>query len=666
VNRRKLLSGAAALSAYATLILAPVVAWGQPSAPRGCPIAGGCAFTGPITAGAGLIVNGARGPVQTDDTASAFGVGNTWVDPSGKVFQGQDLTAGFAMWQQVQSNALPGDVIGLNVSAASYTLGGAACTANEVLTFTGGVQVTVNTCATGVPATWTVTQSRMHACMPATPTAISPLVTTSGDLASVWNLTVKSPVALYGNRLLTRCYVSNAAHFIRSDTGEGLAIGFLSDGSMDYKTLDGFVNGGVPMAQYVTHTSGPEPRMDIWYDQSGNANNATQGTAANRPVMFPGRLLGNSRSVMFDARVAASSWDPLTPTFLTLPAGVAVNGNNFTVAVVAGVNSNRVGANLLHVGAQSTQPMVYLSQFNANGSTCQDDTTSKAVGPGFPDEATLIMCVGNASTTTFYVGNKVSAGPVGNAASISGGTLGEVWNAVQSNPADEAMAVIVPWALTTAEQRAFQASVAATFGIPMQKRGVIVSLGDSHIESWGYPYQQNILRQAMTLLNRPDISLVGDAQSATSISAFVGSADWAGTIVPTLAAYSGNKYVLLEGGYNDIATQSVAQIEASYTSLAASTHAAGAKTICDTDVIRNSTLANNNGIQAVAAWMRATPAVCDYVFDPQINPTFNAASGPWSLPWFEQQDTGVHLSAAGNGLQAAMFAQFVLTNKLFQ
>ena len=107
------------------------------------------------------------------------------------------------------------------------------------------------------------------------------------------------------------------------------------------------------------------------------------------------------------------------------------------------------------------------------------------------------------------------------------------------------MAVVWPWALTTAQQQAFQAAVANTFRTTPQKRGVIIALGDSHIDQWGYPYQQTLLRQAMSLLGRPDISYVNTAQSGADISSFVGSGVWNDTIAPTLAAYHGNKFVLL-------------------------------------------------------------------------------------------------------------------------
>jgi hypothetical protein len=77
-------------------------------------------------------------------------------------------------------------------------------------------------------------------------------------------------------------------------------------------------------------------------------------------------------------------------------------------------------------------------------------------------------------------------------------------------------------------------------------------------------------------------------------------------------------------------------------------------------------LAISTNIQTIAAWMQATSSVRDHIFNPQAYSVFGALSGPWPLPWFEQQDGGIHLTAAGNAFQAAMLVKFMQTNGLFQ
>ena len=295
---------------------------------------------------------------------------------------------------------------------------------------------------------------------------------------------------------------------------------------------------------------------------------------------------------------------------------------------------------------------------------CQNNNSNKIAGAPGPDEATLYLCTATSSSTTLYVGNAVNSGGEGSSTVLSGGTLGEVWNATQSQPADEAMVLIVPWALSATQQIALQASVANTFGTNPQKRGVIVSVGDSHVDAWGYPYQQTFLRQAESILGRPDISFVDVSQSGAQISVYITSPSiWTDNVLPALAGYNGNKFVRLEGGYNDLQhSQTVSEVEGSYITLAASAHSAGAKVICDTDVIRyygTYGISLNTNVQAIAAWMAANPSVCDYVFNYQQYSVFDSAAGPWPLPWFEQGDSGEHMSAAGNGLRAAMESNFI-------
>jgi len=617
------------------------------------------------------IAAGPRSPQLNDDSSVPFADGATWQDSLGRVYQAQDNTAGYAEWQEVESAILPLDVALTNISNATYTSGGGSCVANEVLTFTGGMQITTLTCTGGspnVPATWSITQPRMHAC-PVSPSSISPLATTGGDGSSVWNLTPQYAIG-YSTRLLTQTYTGSALEIQRSDTGEVKNIGFQSDGSLDEKTLDGFTSGGAPIAQYATYSAGVNPRLAIVYNQGcgGQTNLEATQTAvqADQPVMFPGRRLGNARSWMFDARTAsASDWDPTTVTFLSLGTAVAVTGNNYTVAVLAGVVSNNAGAYLLHLGAQGSLPLIYLNAGGGTGTAgtqLQDNSSTKINGPGMPDEATLYLGSSNSTTTTFCVGNVCNTGSAGTSSTVSGGTLGELWNGSISAPADESMVLIFPWTLSATEDAELEESVAETFKTYPQKRGVVVALGDSHMEAWGYPYQQDLLRQTAAQLDRPDISFVNTALTGADLSSFVGSNILPNVVEPTLAAYSGNKFVLIEGGYNDrSAGQTVAQIEATYTSLSSTMHSYGAKVICDTDVIRNASLAVNDDIQTIAGWMggaasQGTPPVCDYVLNLQAYAAFDAVSGPWGAKWFEQQDGELHLNAGGNHLAAGMTA----------
>lgn len=95
--------------------------------------------------------------------------------------------------------------------------------------------------------------------------------------------------AAYSLRLLRAAYTGSAIRVRRASDNTEQDIGFVS-GELDTSTLTSFCSG----------TNG---FVKTWYDQSGNARNATQGTAANQPRIVSGGsviLEGGKPSVQFD------------------------------------------------------------------------------------------------------------------------------------------------------------------------------------------------------------------------------------------------------------------------------------------------------------------------------------------------------------------------------
>jgi hypothetical protein len=76
--------------------------------------------------------------------------------------------------------------------------------------------------------------------------------------------------AAYSLRKLDKDYTGNAIRVRRSNDNSEQDIGFTSSGDLDTASLKTFVGAN---SGFVT----------TWYDQSGNARNATQTTAANQP-----------------------------------------------------------------------------------------------------------------------------------------------------------------------------------------------------------------------------------------------------------------------------------------------------------------------------------------------------------------------------------------------
>ena len=79
--------------------------------------------------------------------------------------------------------------------------------------------------------------------------------------------------AAYSLRKLDKDYSGNAIRVRRSNDNAEQDIGFTSSGDLDTASLKTFVGAG--NNGFVT----------VWYDQSGNARNATQTTAANQPIL---------------------------------------------------------------------------------------------------------------------------------------------------------------------------------------------------------------------------------------------------------------------------------------------------------------------------------------------------------------------------------------------
>jgi hypothetical protein len=96
--------------------------------------------------------------------------------------------------------------------------------------------------------------------------------------------------AAYSLRKLDKDYTGNAIRVRRSNDNSEQDIGFTSGGDLDTASLKTFVGAN---SGFVT----------TWYDQSGNARNATQTTAANQPrVVNAGTVQrqGNRPTVFFD------------------------------------------------------------------------------------------------------------------------------------------------------------------------------------------------------------------------------------------------------------------------------------------------------------------------------------------------------------------------------
>ncbi len=113
--------------------------------------------------------------------------------------------------------------------------------------------------------------------------------------------------AVYSLRLLRTNYTGKVLQVRRSSDNTTTNIGFTAGGYLDTPSLLNFVGAG---NGYVT----------IWYDQSGNGRNVTQGTATNQPLLVSGgsvNTVNGQPALNFNGSqflsLANQSWEQNTP-----------------------------------------------------------------------------------------------------------------------------------------------------------------------------------------------------------------------------------------------------------------------------------------------------------------------------------------------------------------
>jgi hypothetical protein len=218
--------------------------------------------------------------------------------------------------------------------------------------------------------------------------------------------------AAYSLRKLDKDYTGYAIK-VRESAGNTLAdIGFDSNGDLDTTAL-------------LNHTGPADGYVHTWYDQSGNGNNAVQGTNANQPqIVSSGSVIpeNGKPAVQFDG-----ANDYFTKAFtLTNPVShfVVAQAANILEFIIDGYN----GVNLNSLVSTSTNVMrLYngtgLLQTYTAGTQSLFSSISKGAG-------SLLAVNGNSATQTLSTNsmNGVTLGGVGTLASnyYLGGTIQEV------------------------------------------------------------------------------------------------------------------------------------------------------------------------------------------------------------------------------------------------
>jgi hypothetical protein len=161
--------------------------------------------------------------------------------------------------------------------------------------------------------------------------------------------TYPNAAAAYSLRKLRIAYTGSAIRVSRSSDNAESDIGFNTDGSLNTTTLSSFVGSS-------------NGRIATWYDQSGNARNATQSTAGNQPlIVLAGTLytLNGKPSVYWDK---VSSQYLITSNFAS---AISQPISTYTVSKIASLgtsaaviydSSTTTGFALLHGGNTEPSP----------------------------------------------------------------------------------------------------------------------------------------------------------------------------------------------------------------------------------------------------------------------------------------------------------------------
>lgn len=256
-----------------------------------------------------------------------------------------------------------------------------------------------------------------------------------------------SAAAAYSLRLLRVGYTGSAIRVRRASDNTEQDIGFVNN-VLDTSSLTSFCSG----------TNG---FVKTWYDQSGNANNATQATAANQPqIVSSGSviLVNSLPSLQFDGTndtlISTNAVDPLfitavnrpntTATFKTIfGADTSDNSSvgsiyfqystptrtptftrstvldNITASDFAALGSSQVTINVLNlISGTRTNTNINLFINNSNAGT---DTTSSTLRPlggtnsgrfnlmsGYYSKSIVDYLQGNLSEVILYTSDKSS------------------------------------------------------------------------------------------------------------------------------------------------------------------------------------------------------------------------------------------------------------------
>ena len=461
----------------------------------------------------------------------------------------------------------------------------------------------------------------------------------SGISPNIVDAVGASALCAYGVRLLLSGYAGKCLNVVRASDSTALDIGFLSNGWIDYPTLYSFIAG----------TTGAVAK---WYDQSGNANDSVQATAANRFTITPQWVNGYPALNAFSgaSNSGSSLWMPL-------PVGVAPTRNAFSVTSIGIPAAD--GGFTWDMSSNGTMFNYQTPSTGAEGVSY--NSYYSPLSPGyaqFSGETCVSGLVSGAGGYTSYTDQYSLNGATFGAAAISaGGRIGGT-NFSGSFFASALWQAFIVWssALTATQLTTLQQQALLGFNIHPQLRDILVTAGDSitYSQSAGNESYQS---QILPLLLRP-MRIINQGVPSSTI---VQNEGYISTRLGQQYISGANNICLYWGGTNDLYLTSGSTAWSVFTSLqtiVAQIHAAGFKCIVATALPRDWSAAPSGNTDTARLaynslirnqWQTFAAGLADVGNDATMGPTAAYSNGTLYV-------NGVHPTSLGYSYLSPIFA----------
>ena len=362
------------------------------------------------------------------------------------------------------------------------------------------------------------------------------------------------PMFAYSTKKLRAGYAGAALRVVRPSDSVTQDIGFVGQ-ILDTAAINTFLGAQVG-------------HVDIWYDQTGNANHATQTTDANRPFYRGNRLIGGSPALSFES------------SFFTIPNGVSVSALAFDVYLVLDFYTSMLTFALHQLGIVTNYSTVFALD-NGNTLGVFDEYRTGVQGLKQQSRPLIYSHRGTATSTVFQQGDEalnLAAQPAG---TLVGGYVGNLFTGGYQATAYYSCHMGFNGNLSVGDASTLRAALAQLYAVANSvPTSRVIFDGDSIVVGFVGANNFSYMRQ-MTLPASSAVYNVGQGgvQLTTKLSYFPNETG------ALLSLYTANsRVVFLNIGTNDltIGARTAAQIYADIQTYAGNVRAGGGKIIVST------------------------------------------------------------------------------------